>query len=213
MLREPREYQYAASDLMLQTGALLVVDSFGLGKSFTGLLALRQTNTTPMLIVTESHLPPQWAEELELSFADVSHHIVTKATPYDINKRCGGNDPDVIIMNWAKLAGWRYDLAEVIKSVVYDEAQNLRRTDSARYQAAAHISSEADYVMGLTATPVYNYGNEIFNVLDAMSRGCLGTPREFDLAWGQTTRMGNLLRDGKGTAVCRQPRSPEISSP
>ena len=47
--------------------------------------------------------------------------------------------------------------------------------------------------MGLTATPVYNYGIEIFNILDAADQGCLGTSYEFALAWSRATSIGSAV--------------------
>jgi hypothetical protein len=38
--------------------------------------------------------------------------------------------------------------------------------------------------MGVTNTPVYNYGDEIHNILDILAPGALGTREEFIREWG-----------------------------
>lgn len=46
--------------------------------------------------------------------------------------------------------------------------------------------------MGLSATPIYNYGEEIHSVLDVLSPGTLGSKGEFMTEWGTASQ---LLRD------------------
>jgi hypothetical protein len=73
--------------------------------------------------------------------------------------------------------------------VIFDEAQELRRAETkpgeltAKYQAAAMVADQADFRMGLTATPVYNYGAEIHNILSVLAPDVLGTREEFAREW------------------------------
>lgn len=96
--------------------------------------------------------------------------------------------PDVLICNYHKLSGWAETLAPLIRSVVYDECQELRsggaRETPAKYTAAQHLSQAASFRLGLSATPVYNYGGEIYSVLEALRPGVLGTRDEFITEWG-----------------------------
>lgn len=82
----------------------------------------------------------------------------------------------------SKLWGW----AEYVKDyglVVFDEMQELRIDGSRKYAAAARICAVTPHRIGLTATPVYNYGNEMFNLMDLLSKGCLGRRGEFYREW------------------------------
>ncbi len=56
------------------------------------------------------------------------------------------------------------------------------------------LSKNVDYVLGLSASPIYNYGNEIWNVMNIINHGCLGTENEFLREW---TRYGNSVFDPK----------------
>lgn len=100
-----------------------------------------------------------------------------------------GAMPDVIITSYSKLPGWAETLATVVQSVAFDEAQELRRNDNgrgeptAKYASAQLVASAAKYRVALTATPVYNYGSEVFNVIDVVRPGELGTFGEFRTEW------------------------------
>ena len=53
-----------------------------------------------------------------------------------------------------KLGGWAETLAGVTKSIIYDEIQELRRSESNKYAGAMHISEQASLITGLSATPI-----------------------------------------------------------
>jgi SNF2 family DNA or RNA helicase len=196
-----RDYQKQAAAILLRTGALLLADDLGIGKTVSAICALTDPGTRPALVVTMTHLPRQWEGEIKKFAPGLRVHCLRKGTPYDICRppRVKRSDPeekydalpDVIISNYHKLAGWAGALAPIIKTVIFDEAQELRRVDSLKYEAAQTISDGASYRMGLTATPVYNYGGEIFSVLDCIKPGALGTREEFKLE--HCTDHGNHL--------------------
>jgi superfamily II DNA or RNA helicase len=191
--RPARDYQQVAADLAIATGRLLLTDAVGLGKSMSGALVLRAPDALPALVVTLTHLPDQWCGEIAKTLPWLGSHIVAKATAYDPTRRRGvDRSPDVLVMNYAKLAGWADHLAGVVKTVIFDEAQELRRSDSAKYAAAARVADGARYRIGLTASPVYNYGGEIYNVLSVLAPDALGTPEEFIREWGGSTADGKV---------------------
>lgn len=188
-----RDYQRVAAEMALTMGGLLVADELGLGKTCTSIAMLTDPRTRPALIVTMTHLTRQWESEVKKFAPQLSTHILKKGTPYNITRPRGVRDgqamlwnelPDCIITNYHKLAGWAETLAPVVKSVIYDEVQELRRGDeSQKGSAALHISRSVDYRLGLSATPIYNYGGEIFNVVEALRPGTLGTYDEFKEEW------------------------------
>lgn len=184
--REPREYQLVAADLALTTGRLLLTDELGLGKSMTGLLALRNPDVLPALVVCPTHLPQQWMEELAKTLPWLRGHIIRTGRAYDPAQRreMKGHDPDVLFVNYHKLRGWVDTLAGRVRTVIFDEAQELRRADSDKYKAAARIADAADLRIGLTATPVYNYAGEIHNVMSVLAPDALGNREEFAREWG-----------------------------
>jgi SNF2 family DNA or RNA helicase len=177
-----RDYQQEAVALVATTGRLLLLDDVGLGKTAVALGLLAVPDALPAAVVTLTHLPPQWLSELNRFLPTVRGHIAKKGRPYNLTR--AGGPPDVLILNYSKLAGWADHLAGNVKTIVFDEMQELRIDGSGKYVAAAQVADQARFRLGLTATPVYNYGGEIYNVLDCLQKDCLGARDEFNREWG-----------------------------
>jgi SNF2 family DNA or RNA helicase len=186
MALEPRKYQRVAAALAAETGRLLLADEVGLGKTCTSIAALCQSGHFPALVVTLTHLPRQWKAEFEKFAPSLRVHILHKGRPGD-KRDAFGEDlfgmPDVIICNYHKLDGWYDYLGKFIKAVVFDEVQELRRSNTSRYAAARGIADKATLRLGLSATPIYNYGGEIHNVVSILDHECLGEKHEFQREW------------------------------
>lgn len=195
-----RYYQAVASDLALNTSHLLVTDELGLGKSLTGMLLYREKWALPSVVVTLTHLPPQWYNELQKFFPWLRGHIAKKGTAYDPVDR-DGNRPDVLFLSYSKLAGWADWLAEQVRSVIFDEMQELRRHGTQKYEAAQVLAGQADIVMGLTATPVYNYGGEIYNIMEVLAPDALGSREEFGREWGLGSDRKEKVKDPKALSA------------
>jgi len=182
--REPYEHQQVAADLASSTGNLLLADEVGLGKSMSALLTLCAPDALPAVIVCLTHLPAQWLRELAATFPDLVGHVVTQMEPYDpASRRLNGKRPDVLIVPYSKLRGWGDYLRGEARTVIFDEAQELRLPDSQKYRAAELVADGATYRLGLTATPVYNYGAEIHSVLSVVAPDVLGSRAEFLREW------------------------------
>lgn len=192
--REPRDYQLVAADLALTTGRLLLCDDLGLGKSMAGLLVLRDPDSLPALVVCPTHLQRQWEDETAKTFPLLRTHIVRTLRPYNPAARRGmrGHDPDVLVIPYSKLRGWGDHLSGRVRTVIFDEVQELRRKESDKYVAAAQVADQAAYRLGLSATPVYNYGGEIHNILEVIAPDVLGDREEFAREWGGSGGAHNL---------------------
>jgi hypothetical protein len=189
--RTPRVYQQQAADLAHVRGSLLLGDDVGLGKTFSSLLVLAHPDALPAVVVVQTHLPRQWLAELSISLPWLLGHIVTSTKVYDpaTRKDCAGRTPDVLIIPYSKLAGWADHLAGWPRTVIFDEVQELRRgTESMKGQAAARVAYDATHRMGLSATPVYNYADEIHSIMDILAPGVLGSREEFLREWGGGVR-------------------------
>jgi SNF2 family DNA or RNA helicase len=208
LAKPAREYQKMAGSLAKIKSGLLLADDVGLGKTVSSICAMAEKEHLPVLVVTLTHLPEQWRDEIAKFAPNLVVHILKSGQPYNLvpSLKSHGNKqealfsddtprmPDVIISNYHKLCGWSETLSGVIKYVVFDEAQELRRNESNKYLAAKHIASKAILRMGLSATPIYNMGHEFFNVIDVILPGCLGTKEEFIREWCSTE---NQIKDPK----------------
>ncbi len=159
--------------------------------SAIGLLA--DPNMLPALVVTLTHLPTQWEAEIKRFAPKLRVHTLKKATPYPLNtgglpSKAGRKplvdvNPDVIVSNYHKLAGWAEALSGQVKTVVFDEIQELRIAKSDKYSAAKHIAAGAEYRVGLSATPIYNQGSEFHAIAEILRPDALGTREEFVREW------------------------------
>lgn len=186
-----RDYQKIGAQLALKTRGVLIADDLGLGKTCIAIAMLTKPETLPALVVTMAHLPRQWQRELKKFAPNLQTHILKSTKPYDYNSlgsvpnQIGFyNRTDVVIANYHKLAGWVHVLSSgAIKTVIFDECQELRRAESEKYKAARAIAQSAEYRLGLSATPIYNYGGEFYNIYECLAPGRLGAKSEFLTEW------------------------------
>lgn len=187
----PREYQRMAAQVLDLKLGMLLADDLGLGKTVSAICAMVDQANLPALVVCPAHLPRQWKRMINRFAPALNVHILKKGTPYDLTPRRRANQldllpaslPDVIITSYHKLRGWAETLAGVVQLVVYDECQALRSPGTEIYAAADLVAQRARRRLGLSATPIYNYGSEFHSVISVLSPDALGTHAEFIREW------------------------------
>jgi SNF2 family DNA or RNA helicase len=188
----PRDYQRVAADMLVGTSRYILGDDLGLGKTVSAIAAMVATGATPVLVVTMTHLVRQWDREVKKYAPRLTTHVIKTGKLYDYTAQRGRKGqgrlfnvhPDVLIINYHKLANWCDTLGAVCRFVVFDECQELRGgTKTQKGQGAKGVSNGADYVMGLSATPFYNRGGEFWNVMDIIKPDSLGSFQEFYREW------------------------------
>lgn len=198
----PYVYQSQAAELCKRKGGLLLMDDLGLGKTVSALATICDPQLLPALVVPPTHLVKQWVEKTR-EFTHLDVHVINSTKPYELPKA------DVYICPYSKLAGW-IDYAEKapFKSIVFDEMQDLRNgRDTAKGRAAWAFRQAAGLALGLTATPIYNYGSEIFQIIEFISEGALGSWDDFVTEWCKMgpggkwivkdpQALGTFLREG-----------------
>lgn len=198
-----RQYQQVAADLTLKVGGLLLADDVGLGKTASAICMLTDPATRPAVVVTLTHLPRQWRAELQKFAPHLRVHIVKKGTAYDLigNQRgLFGEFPDVVVLNYHKLKGWADALSPHVRSIIFDEVQELRHRNTDRYNAARQLAEHASFALGLSATPIYNLGGEIWSVMNVLRKDALGT-------WDEFTREWCGEPDSRGRAAIADPKA------
>lgn len=185
--KKPYLYQEQAAAIALANGGLLLGDEVGLGKTISAIAAIMGGAPLPVAIVVQPHLADQWKRRIE-EFTSLRVHIIKGTNPYPLPPA------DIYIYRYSNVGGWIDWLKKgAMKSAIYDEIQELRRgTDTDKGKAAAILSGKAEFKMGLTATPVYNYGDEMYEVLQFVNPDLLGTPEEFYREW---TKTGRVVKD------------------
>jgi SNF2 family DNA or RNA helicase len=198
----PREYQrFAASMVEIRRG-LLLGDDVGLGKSVSAICPMARPTNLPAVVVCPAHMPTQWAAYLARFAPQLKVHIVRKGQPYPLIRQPKQRQrdlwperlPDVIIISYHKLRGWAETLGEIARYAVFDECQQLRHDGTSIYRAAKYLADRVDLRMGLSATPIYNFGSEFFPVVNAIVPDALGSYDEFIREWCQAGAYGEKAR-------------------
>jgi len=190
-----RRYQRVALDLTERVRQLILLDDVGLGKTYEGLGIALLSNALPLVIVCQAHLQSQWLKKAK-SFVNLRIHPVKGTTPYDLPPA------DIYLVKYTQLAGWIDVLTRGwVRGVAFDEIQELRRGAESDKGAAARklcdvVRQKDGYLVGLTATLIYNYGVEAFNIVDMLRPGLLGNRMEFLREFCDTDAAGKgVVRD------------------
>jgi SNF2 family DNA or RNA helicase len=70
-----------------------------------------------------------------------------------------------------------------IRTLVGDEIHHIRNSDTERRKCFKQISVAMLYTLGLTGSPVFNTGNDLYSIVDALNPDVLGDERNFVLEW------------------------------
>lgn len=195
-----RPYQIQGRDLIRAAGATLIVDELGLGKTATALALLEDPAARPALAVTKTALPAQWLRELAKFYPGLVGIQITTGQPHSL--LIDGKMPDLVVISYSKLAKWQHHLQGLFRTVIFDEIQELRRSGSQKYLAAQTVSADAAFATGLSATPVYNYGSEMYSIVNVLKPGALGDAYEFGREWCDTSYgLGPKTPVGDPTAL------------
>ena len=179
-------FQKLGLDFLLKTnGITLVADEMGLGKTIQTLAFVAQRpDSLPVLVVAPLVTLENWKREifrfLRLGNAGTDMPQVeiirsgkeSELAPADFN-----------LINY-ELIHKRIDdiLESEPRTVIFDEIQSLRHTNTYKMHACNRLATHQSIVhrIGLSGTPIYNKGTEIFGIADILSPGIFGTKEQFN---------------------------------
>lgn len=181
----PFDYQMRAAQIMLRRfrGRGMFCDEVGLGKTIEAGLVIKEylsrNIVQRLMVVTPASLVEQWREELAVKFG-----LTGFVTTADADFRAAGSEawekfPLLIAsLATARRAEHRARLAQIpFDLVVLDEAHHLKNRNSASWKFVNELQRK--YIVLLTATPVENNLDELYNLITLLKPGQLKTPREF----------------------------------
>lgn len=160
----------------------LLADEMGLGKTVQALAFLARQCKYPCLIIPPAHLVNNWLSEINRFLKDTPHgitvHVIKGLKPYELPPA------DIYIAHYLILRGWKYTLPDYrFPVVIFDEIQELRHGGTEKYSVASLIASQAERVIGLSGTPIYNNGGEIWQVINVLDFHFLGNFEAFTREW------------------------------
>lgn len=190
------EYQKVAVELSWKVKRLLIADEVGLGKTPEGIATLLDPKWLPAIIVVQPHLLNQWRDEIE-KFTKLKVHIIHTGKNYELPP-C-----DVYIIKYTIIAKWMHVLRAMgLKTIILDEVQEVRRSESAKHDGCKKVAEVVPNIIGLSGTPIVNYGGEIFNIYSVIRPSLFPDRDVFNREWcsykdriSDPKALGAYLRD------------------
>ena len=183
-------FQKEGLDFLLKSsGNALLADEMGLGKTVQTLAYVStEKQTFPVLIVAPLVTLKNWEREIEKFLKRKSRNgrIVESESPSVTLIRTGKSKElpksDMYVINYELLLKRSEDIEKIgIRTIVCDEVHNLRSKTTQKYKAVKKLAalSTVHYRIGLSGTPIYNRGSEIWPIVDILKPGLLGSFKEF----------------------------------
>ncbi|MHB1975009.1 MAG: DEAD/DEAH box helicase [Acidimicrobiales bacterium] len=199
---EPFAYQLSAAETVLRRmrGRAILADEVGLGKTIEAGLVLSELRLRGLaarsLLVVPPGLLEQWQEELDRKFA-LPSLVVSGAV--SLPEKGEGWPLLLVSLPTARRSGLRERLAAIRWDlVVVDEAHRVRQPQSASGRLVRSLATRS--LLLLTATPVENRLDDVFQLVSLVQPGRLGTAREFRQHHGGARSPGTA---GPGTELAR----------
>ena len=202
---------------------VLLADDMGLGKTFQALtfMAWLRSNqeaalTTraergPILVVAPTALLKNWEAEcaLHLSGPGLGHRLDAYGVSLRHLKLPAERRPDpgqTLDVERLRAADWILTTYETLTDheqafarlryslVLFDEMQKIKAPDTLNTKAAKALN--ADFVLGLTGTPIENRLEDLWCIMDRLTPGYLGDLKGFSATYSEEdpTRLRDLKR-------------------
>ncbi len=181
----PFPYQIKAAQTALRRfrGRGLLCDEVGLGKTIEAGLVIQEYLLRQMaeriLILTPPGLVQQWREELAQKFGLTDFVASNDETFRAVGDAAWMQFPRVIAsLAAARRAGTRDVITQIdYDLVIVDEAHHLKNRSSVSWKFINDLRRR--HILLLTATPVENKLEELYNLITLLKPGQLKTPQEF----------------------------------
>ncbi|HWY35943.1 MAG TPA: DEAD/DEAH box helicase [Nitrosopumilaceae archaeon] len=183
-------FQKEGLDFLLKSsGNALLADEMGLGKTVQTLAYLATENQTfPALVIAPLVTLNNWQREVGkfLKKKSKNGRLLENQVPTSTLIRNGKSQDlgkfDIYIINYDLLHKRIDDLSKLnLKTIICDEVQHLRSKSTKKYSAVKKLTAlkSIKYRIGLSGTPIYNRGSEIWPIVDILRPGLLGSFKEF----------------------------------
>ena len=178
-------FQKMGLDFLLKSsGNALLADDMGLGKTVQTLAYIAsEKQSLPAVVVAPLVTLTNWQREIERFMKKKSkngrivEHDVPTITSIRSGKQEELGDYDFYLINYELLYKRQIDLSKLkIHTLVCDEVQHLRSKTTKKYSAVKKLAGmkSVKYRVGLSGTPIYNHGSEIWPIVDILKPGLLG---------------------------------------
>ena len=183
-------FQKEGLDFLLKSsGNALLADEMGLGKTVQTLAYIAsEKQSLPALVIAPLVTLNNWQAEINRFMKKKSKNgrIIEDGVPTSTKIRTGKikdlDNYNFYIINYDLLHKRLDNLKDLnIRTLVCDEVQHLRSKSTQKYAAVKKLAAmkSVKYRVGLSGTPIYNHGSEIWPIIDILKPGLLGSFKEF----------------------------------
>lgn len=178
---EPHQYKPLIKFLNSENNRILIADEVGLGKTIEAGMILKEIDKREelkvILIVVPSSLTLKWQEEMNIRFDEYfeikkTNQFLSFIEEFEnfhssklINKKIiisYHTLRDEKVMKKLKNSFFEVDF------LIMDEAHTMRNQETTTYESAELITSIAEHIVFLTATPIQNSLSDLFNILSLL---------------------------------------------
>lgn len=178
---EPHQYKPLIKFLNSENNRVLIADEVGLGKTIEAGMIYKEIDKREelkiSLIVVPSSLTYKWQEELYIRFDEYFNiyktnqflNFIDEVEKYSSSKLIN----EKIIISYHTLRDERVmnklpNSFFEVDFLIMDEAHTMRNMGTSTFKSAEIITSLSEHIVFLTATPVQNSLNDLFNILSLL---------------------------------------------
>ncbi|WP_180966826.1 DEAD/DEAH box helicase [Cohaesibacter celericrescens] len=215
---------------------VLLADDMGVGKTFQALafLVWIRSNkararipvrelTGPILIVAPTALLNNWQKEASIhlipdalgeccevfgkNLKSLKRHPSDNVPPEDLLDVDQIRHADWVLTTYETLANYHQSFARVAFSVaIFDEIQKIKAPDTINSHAAK--TANADFVVGMTGTPIENRIEDLWCIMDRIAPGYLKDLKTFSKTYGEENE--SALAELKDKLDKPQGKAPQV---
>lgn len=193
---ELREYQIEGFRWLARLAAWGVggclADDMGLGKTIQALaLLLHRAADGPALVVAPTSVTFNWLSEIQRYAPTLNARLFSGGSRDATLKNLGPRD--LVICSYGLLHTEAERLqAQAWHTIVLDEAQAIKNMATQRSQAAMGL--QADFRLIMTGTPLENHLGELWNLLEFINPGLLGSVESFQSRFAVPIERDNCMQ-------------------
>lgn len=184
------DYQKECLDFLQKTqGHALIADEMGLGKTVETLAYLASAKQSlPCLVIAPLVTLRNWEREITKFLGKSKIHLIRSGKQGDL-----GNY-DFYVVNYEMI--WRRidDIVKLpLRTLILDEVQSIRSRSTKKYESIKELAGleTINNRIGLSGTPIYNRGSEVWSICDIIRPGMLGAFNEFSRTFCSMDYRGN----------------------
>lgn len=181
-----KQYQETGTEWMLKIHHMglggILADDMGLGKTIQAIGFLEglrmQEESEFVLIVVPTSLVFNWKSEIQKFAPSLEVEIFEAKNKSKYAKEWKVSPPKILLITYGLMAEHEDFLIEFHwKTIIFDEAQNLKNLKSQRTGAARKLKAQS--IFCLTGTPMENHFGEFYSLIDLCVPGALENYSDF----------------------------------